>query len=123
MKHTETKYGDSKQPVDSVEFAYSLIDERVFNAREAAEEEKFEQLGPALRMFVHLVRWLWQDGMNNPEGLLIRATIVCWIFLPHLRPLTLTDIAAHFRKDKQSLGRWVEKFKLCFPYIKTPHMK
>ncbi len=70
-----------------------------------------------------LITWIWQDGMKDARGIQIRSIIVCWIFLPHLRPLSLTELARGFGKDKQSLGRWVDDFKIKFPNLKTPHMK
>ncbi len=77
----------------------------------------------ALKVFSRLLEWIWQNGMKNSEGLTIRAVIACWIFLKHLRPLTLTQMARGFGKKKQSLGRWVDDFKIAFPHIRNPHMK
>jgi len=47
----------------------------------------------------------------------IRATILCWVFLEHLRPLTLTDLARASGKKKQSIGRWVDEFKRASEFI------
>ena len=70
-----------------------------------------------------LLKWIWQNGMKKPEGVQIRAIIVCWIFLKVLRPLELTQLAGAFGKHKQSFGRWVDDFKRCFPRIRIPHMR
>lgn len=82
-----------------------------------------EELDAASKAFTQMVSWIWQDGKNNSEGITIRAIIVCWIFLSHLRPLTLTEMARGFGKKKQSLGRWVDDFKSKFPDIRICHMK
>ncbi len=82
-----------------------------------------EEMEAALRVFTKLLEWVWQNGAKNCEGLKIRAIIACWIFLKHLRPLSLTEIARGFGKKKQSLGRWVDDFKIAFPNIRNPHMK
>jgi hypothetical protein len=70
-----------------------------------------------------LLEWIWQGGMRNDQGLQIRAGIACWVFLPYLHALNLTQIASGFGKHKQSWGRWVDDFKRAFPTIKNPHMR
>jgi len=75
------------------------------------------------QIFSALVNWIWQDGMKDERVIQIRAVIVCWVFLKHLHPLNLTELARGFGKDKQSLGRWVDDFKLKFPTIRNPHMQ
>jgi hypothetical protein len=70
-----------------------------------------------------LITWIWQDGMQDARGIQIRSIIVCWVFLPHLHPLTMTELARGFGKDKQSLGRWVDDFKLKFPTLRNAHMQ
>ncbi len=109
----------------SVEFDYEAIDRSVFHVetQDASLEFSAIEMDAACKVFTHLVEWIWQDGMKNVQGLQIRASIVCWIFLTQLRPLTLTQMAAGFGKDKQSLGRWVDDFKLSFPRIRICHMK
>jgi hypothetical protein len=82
-----------------------------------------EQLEALLKIFRSLIGWLWQNGMKNPEGINIRATIPCWVFLSHLRPLTLSDLARASGKQKQSIGKWVDEFKRAFPGIRNSHMK
>ena len=82
-----------------------------------------EEADAAIKMFHYIMRWVWQDGMKNPNGLLIRSVIVCWMFLEELQQHSLTAIAYKFDRDKQSIGRWMPSFKKAFPMIKTPHMK
>ena len=80
------------------------------------------ELDAAVAIFQSLIKWVWQDGMRNDEGLKIRSIIACWVFLPELRPMTLTEIALGFGKKKQSLGRWVCHFKQHFRFH-TVHMR
>ena len=91
--------------------------------RETISNLSSDQTDVLLAMLVRVLDWLWSDGMKNPDGLQIRAMLLCWNFLEHLRPLTLTQLARGFGKRKQSLGRWQDQFKLDFPEIKTCHMK
>jgi len=106
------------------EFDYASIEQALFNVSpEEWDKISPEQLDAVLKVFRSLVAWMWQSGMKNPEGLNIRATILCWVFLEHLRPLTLTDLARASGKKKQSIGRWVDEFKRAFPGIRNSHMK
>ncbi len=126
----------------SVEFDYDSIDRNVFHTEQddkrpmcdvgdtdnVEDSKAFKdftdlEIDAACKVFTRLVEWIWQDGMKNVEGLQIRASIVCWIFLSQLRPLTLTEMAKGFGKKKQSLGRWVDDFKRAFPRIRICHMK
>jgi hypothetical protein len=106
------------------EFDYDAIDQNLFQI-EPEELAGFTQreIDAASRLLSILLRWIWQDGMKNLNGMLIRTFIVCWIFIRELRPLTETDLARMAGKDKQSLGRWVVQFKTAFPFIKVPHFK
>lgn len=90
---------------------------------EPEEEFTAEEIARAGAALKKLLEWVWQDGMKNPEGLTIRAIVVCWVFLPHLHALNLTEMAQAFGKHKQSLGRWVDEFKPKFPRITNPHIK
>ena len=64
-----------------------------------------------------MLEWLCQMVPKNQSGMEIRATILCWIFLPHLRNLSLTQVAAMIGRDKQSIGRWHDDFKRVFPGV------
>ena len=112
------------------EFDYDLVERRLSADLGSPEcQEELSKLTPeevesGLKLFRCLVRWLWQDGMKNANGLTIRSIIVCWIFIEELHPMTLTQMARGFGgRHKQSLGRWIDSFKRLFPYIKTPHMR
>lgn len=126
----ETAFTDDGQITGVEEFDYDLVERRL--AKDLSNPELAKELAgmseaeieAALRMFRCLVRWLWQNGMKNPDGLTIRAILCCWIFVEELRPMTLTEMARGFGgRHKQSLGRWMESFKQNFPFIKTPHMR
>lgn len=106
-----------------VEFPFHEVSKNLKEKPEIDEEFSPEEIEAACKVFTSLVSWIWQNGMKNPNGITIRAIIVCWLFVKELRPLSLTEIARGFGKKKQSLGRWVEDFKLKFPNVKSVHMK
>jgi hypothetical protein len=118
-------FSDSGAPEPYCEFPYSEVDamdamEELQSQLDAATERG---IAAGKKIFEQLVNWIWQDGMKDERGVQIRAMIVCWVFLPHLHPLNLTELARGFGKDKQSLGRWVDDFKVQFPKIRNKHMK
>ena len=125
----DTAFDDQGRVVGVQHFDYDEIDSRLReNLFSPEAQEELSQLTPeevaaGLKLFRALVRWMWQDGMKNVNGLAIRSMIVCWIFIEELHPLTLTQVARGFGRHKQSHGRWVEIFKRCFPMVKTPHMR
>jgi hypothetical protein len=82
-----------------------------------------EAIAGACKVIQRVVEWIWADGTKNTDGLQNRAAVVCWVFLPLLRPFTMADLAAGFGKHKQSLGRAVDSFKVALPEIRTCHMK
>lgn len=82
-----------------------------------------ERIEDALIVIRALAAWTYQNGSRNMDGKAIRCAIVEKIVLPHLQPLTLTQLAKGYGKHKQSFGRWVDHFKLTFPSVKTCHMK
>jgi hypothetical protein len=122
---------DDKGDITRVEeFDYDLVERRLSEDLSNPElREELAGLTPAemeagLKLFRCLVRWMWQDGMKNANGLTIRAIIVCWIFIEELAPMSLTQMARGFDgRDKQSLGRWMDNFKEMFGMIRTPHMR
>lgn len=137
LTHNVDDYGfnDDGQLEKTTPFPYEQVGKVVDDAsHELTPAELVEMRGEikgltpderdaALAMFRMLMRWVWQDGMTNPNGLLIRSVIVCWIFLEEIHQFNLTAIAHKFDRDKQSIGRWMPRFKKAFPMIKTPHMK
>jgi len=82
-----------------------------------------EQLAAGLDVMDKLLKWVWQSGMKNSDGVKIRSIILCWICLKEIRFMTLTDLATGYGMDKQSLGRWVDEFKARFPAVRIPHMR
>src|SRR5690349_9201624 len=95
-------HGEDGKPVQITEFDYSAI-EAAFQSdlekfRSDAEKGEFSQddVDRALAVMDKLLKWIWQGGMKNPNGLQIRAIIICWVFLKELRPIQLTDMARVF---------------------------
>jgi hypothetical protein len=82
-----------------------------------------EQMDVGLMVMDKLLKWVWQSGMKNSDGVKIRSIILCWICLKELRSLTMTDMATGYGLEKQSLGRWVDEFKRKFPTVRIPHMR
>lgn len=75
---------------------------------------------------IRLLRWQWQDSYTpkKVQGLELRAAVVCWATLPALRSVSLTEMAHGLgRRHKQSLGRYVDDFKLHFPALRNPSMR
>jgi hypothetical protein len=111
--------------VGVAQFDYDAVERSLFDVAPADDLTEITplELEAAQRAFSRLLAWIWQDGMKNPDGVKIRAIILCWIFLKHLRPMTLTELARGYGMKKQSLGRWVDQFKRDFPEYKTCHMR
>jgi len=124
-------HGEDGKPIPVTDFDYDSIElEQAFKSdleqfRDESEGGQYSQedVDRALVVVTRLLKWIWQGGMKNPDGLQIRAMIICWIFLKELRPIELTQLAGAFGKDKQSLGRWVDNFKEFFPRIRISHMR
>jgi hypothetical protein len=120
MSH-ELGYGEDGQLVRVVDFDYEQLDH-------ALADKELNKLSPQqtemlMTMFRAVMQWWWQDGMKNPDGLLIRGTILSWVFLPELQSHSLTQVARNLGRYKQSVGRWFDRFKVQFPQIRTVHMK
>lgn len=81
------------------------------------EELSPEALDAARKLIVRVMEWIWAEGTKNVDGLQNRAAIACWKFIPHLRPLTMVQLASGFGKHKQSLGRAADSFALAFPEL------
>ncbi len=116
---------DEGRATPTTQFDYDAVDANLFGAPDKWDLKHItpQEAEAAFRMFRALLTWIFQNGMKNPQGVLIRAIIMCWIFLPELRSLQLSQMARAYNMDKQSLGRWVDVFKQDFPTIKTPHMR
>lgn len=126
---TPLGHGEDGKPVPITDFDYEAIDrafqEDLEQFRNEAHQGQYSQddVDRALVVVTRLLKWIWQGGMKQPDGLQIRAMIICWVFLKELRPIELTQLAGAFGKDKQSLGRWVDNFKMFFPRIRISHMR
>ena len=127
---SEPAFDDEGQIIPSANFDYAAVESALGNSDLFDPESAAEliSLTPAemdagLKLFRCLLRWMWQNGMRNTDGLTLRAIIVCWVFIEELQPLGLTQMARGYGRYKQSLGRWMDNFKASFPMIKTPHMR
>lgn len=117
-----TAHDDNHEVVESVDFPYDEIDRRLtgvfYNGDDGEPDHSL-----AGQAMARIMEWVWQGGPKNMDGMTIRSTVACWIFIKHLHALNLTQMAAMVNKDKQSLGRWVDEFKKEFPQVKTEHMR
>lgn len=110
----------------TTEFDFEKVERNLFGQQPTANDLSqisALELEAAEKAFTRLLDWVWQNGMKNPEGVKIRAIVVCWVFLKHLRPMTLSELAQGYGMKKQSLGRWVDQFKADFPKYRTAHMR
>jgi hypothetical protein len=110
---------------ESVDFDYDAVDERMGNAMSLnqAAVHPNSQNQASIVPLQQILDWVCQKVPKNQNGIEIRATIAAWIFLPHLRTLNLTEVAAMVGRDKQSLGRWVDDFKKRFPGVHAVHTR
>lgn len=121
---SESGHAEDGSLVPAVDFDYAAVDAKLFGAEpEDLSQFTEEDVDRALAVLNILLRWIFQNGMKNPEGITLRAICICWIFLKELRPMQLSELARGFGKKKQSLGRCVDLFKISFPHIKTAHMR
>lgn len=102
------------------ESIYDREDREMFHVEPAADFNA--DLSPAAidaaqRLIVRIMEWIWSDGTKNVDGLQNRAAVACWKFIPHLRPLTMVQLASGFGKHKQSIGRAADSFSLAFPEL------
>ncbi len=120
-------YGCEK--VSSVEFDYDAVDKAmVEDVRQFRKEIKdkpltqkeIDRISTAVQT---LMRWVCLSSLRNPNGIVLRFLIVCWQVLPELHEVQLTGLANMFGKKKQSFGRWVDNFKVAFPWARSPHLK
>lgn len=106
-------YGEQSERLQAVDFDWSFID-RAELERQIGRYEPF----PTHEAMARITRWVFQDGMNDPRGLRIRAIIVCWLFCPEMRDaFTMSSMARSCGLHKQSLGRWIDSLKREFPGI------
>lgn len=117
-------HDDNGRRVETTEFDYDAV-ERALTIEPESDltDLQPEDLDKAIKGLRVILQWMWQSGMKNAEGVKIRGIICCWIFLKELRSLSMTDMANGYGMDKQSLGRWVDDFKLRFPKLRISHMR
>jgi len=114
-------FEEDGRPVPAVEFDWEAIED--CGPQTDLQGLSDEDVERGLMVLRALLSWIWQNGSRNPEGLKLRAMVICWLFLKELRPLKLSELARGFGLKKQSVGRQVEDFKKHFPGIRSPHMK
>jgi len=115
-------WDDNSSATLTVDFDYDQIDRNLHpHDPDTCSERAIDAASSVLQ---RAFAWVWQGDCANLDGLVCRAAVVCWIFVPQLRPYTMTEMAGRLGKKKQSLERWVSDFKVRFPEIKNlQHMK
>ena len=117
-------YDEDSSGIGSVDFDWNKVardlGEPLDETDEAKQSEARDMTAAAMNK---LFLWVWQRGKNDKRGLAHRAAILCWVFLPQIHELSMTDLATGFGLHKQSIGRWVEDFKKAFPYLKNCNMQ
>ena len=119
--------------IPATDFDYPEFDFSGASQRDLAKLDPAD-LDKAIQAFTKLLEWVWADAFKrspnddpfknrNLEGVKIRAIIVCWVFLKSLRKLSLTQVARATGKKKQSISRFMTRFKKDWPKIRTSHMK
>jgi hypothetical protein len=115
----------------------SLTPEEIEHIKEELRLEiKAEHVDDTIRAVTAMMRWVYQAGAKNPNGVLIRSIALCWVLLPNLKHLSQTEMAGKFGLEKESLGRWVagektkekrvmegKPLKEEFPGLKISHLK
>lgn len=96
------------EPLGTVDFDWDAIE---------PAPEPSDASNTACEMFSRLMDWVWQAPCEDLDGLTVRTTVACWIFVPALRSYTLTEMAKRSGKKKQSLHRWTTDFKRSFPEV------
>ncbi len=105
-------------------FDYDEVDRKVFKVPAPTTEEEYLTARLTIAALQHVLRWAFQNGMNNPAGLIIRIKILCWNLLPEVQEsYNLTELAGEDDKAKQSFGRWQDDFKKRFPKIANTHKR
>ncbi len=122
---SDVAYGEDGAIVRVTGPDFDSIDANVFHVEQQAVHDA---LSPETSDLVCAVvrpifEWLWSDGTKNTDGLQNRAAICCWFFVPQLRALTMTQMAAGYGKKKQSFGRPVADWKQRFPGLRIAGMK
>jgi hypothetical protein len=115
-------FADDGSLVPFTEFDYEQAERDLFGAVAANGDDgelDCEELQRALKFIRALFEWIYGNGMQNPEGLNVRAMIVCWRLLEYLHPLTLAELARGYGQEKRSIGRWLQDFNAKFPHLRN----
>jgi hypothetical protein len=120
-------FDEESRPEPSVGFSFEEIERELGESLDDPErhstftQQEWDAFAKGLEK---VFRWIYQDPHHrNLDGIQIRALIVAWIVVKELQPLTLTQLARMYGKDKQSFGRWVDEFKKEFREVRNCHMK
>jgi hypothetical protein len=117
-------FGEDSRPEATADFDWSDLEQRLGEADEAKYTHGYAQWLRLMQLAEGLARWTYQSPSHtNTEGIAIRVIVQNWFLIKELQPLSLTQLARMYGKDKQSLGRWVDDFKRRFPGLRNCHMK
>jgi len=77
-----------------------------------------EELRLGVKVLAPCLRWIWQYGMKNKDGVAIRAILLCRAGIPDLARLSMTRLANGFGLEKQSLDRWDKDLARKYPKLR-----
>jgi hypothetical protein len=124
----DVAYGEDGSVVESVDFPFHELDglEVVGELKPLAadlagsSDEIIAQLTVA--GIERVFDWIFQDGMNNSDGLMQRTKVALWNLHRVVNAeYTLTSLAGEDEKHKQSFGRHHDSFKRRFPELINVH--
>jgi hypothetical protein len=117
-------FGEDSRPEATADFDWPELYDRLKEVDDAKFTHGYATSLLLLQLAEGLSRWTYQSPSHtNMDGKAIRCAIVEWFTIKELQPLTLTQLARMYGKDKQSFGRWVDDFKRRFPGLRNCHMK
>lgn len=117
-------FGEDSRLEATEDFDWGDLAERLGEADDAKFTHGYAQWLRLQQLAEGLARWTYQSPSHtNTDGIAIRTIVQNWFLIKELQPLTLTQLARMYGKDKQSLGRWVDDFKRRFPGLRNCHMK
>jgi hypothetical protein len=114
-------FGEDSRPEATVGPDWDGIESALGECSEIVEHRFDSQYATYLKLLKFgeaLTRWLTIDATKTSEdGKIIRLQILKWVFLPEYQNRSLTYMAREIGKEKQSVGRWHDNFKLRFPGV------
>jgi hypothetical protein len=125
MTHEEhLGHGEDGAIEQTTDFDWAGLEEKLGEVDQAKYTHQYATWLLLQQLAEGLARWTYQSpNHRNMEGKAIRQAIVEWFTIKELQPLSLTELARMYGKDKQSFGRWVDDFKKRFPGLRNCHMK